>query len=198
MSRPDLNQLAPTSSNNAINGTPELYYGGTAGLRPIKAYQADFSIEWYYAPHSALTAALFGKRIVDDIYTATQTSVDLGTMQYVGGPPGTVPGVPFLWTVQAPANGAKSIFTGLEVSQERLSAVSVVTRTASKRSEVEAVTEVDAYGRLVVLDKLAKSVDGFGVSHISVIIAKGYEAGWVRHWSKRLSWPSIRLTRRHV
>ncbi len=120
MSRPDLNQLAPTSSNNAINGTPELYYGGTAGLRPIKAYQADFSVEWYYAPHSALTLALFGKRIVDDIYTATQTNVDLGTMQYVGGPPGTVPGTPFLWTVQAPANGAKSIFTGLEVTWQHM------------------------------------------------------------------------------
>jgi iron complex outermembrane receptor protein len=116
MSRPNLNQLAPTSSNNAINGTPQLFYDGTAGLRPIKAYQADVSVEWYYRPHSALTGALFVKKLKDDIYTAVQTNVDLGTLQYVGGPPGTVPGTPFPWTVQAPANGARSTFKGLELT----------------------------------------------------------------------------------
>jgi outer membrane receptor protein involved in Fe transport len=62
MSRPDLNEMAPTSTNNAINGQPQLYYGGTAGLKPIKAAQIDFSAEWYYQPHSALTLALFGKK----------------------------------------------------------------------------------------------------------------------------------------
>jgi len=116
MSRPDLAELAPTSSNNAINGTPQLFYGGTAGLRPIKAYQADASVEWYYARHAALTGALFGKKIRDDIYQATSTNVNLGTTQYVGGPPGTVPGAPFPWTVQAPANGARSLFYGLELT----------------------------------------------------------------------------------
>jgi hypothetical protein len=75
----------------------------------------------------------------------------------------------------------KEIFTGLEVSQERLGTFSVIARTASKRSEVEAVPEVNAYSRLIVFDELAKSVDGFWVSHISVIIAKGYEAGRRAH-----------------
>jgi len=119
MSRPDLNQLAPNATNNAINGTPELDYSGTAGLKPIKAWSADLSIEWYYKPHSALNAALFGKKVTNDIYTATQTSVDLGTLQYIGGPPGSAaagPGTPFLWTITAPANGAKSTYTGVELS----------------------------------------------------------------------------------
>ena len=120
MSRPNLNQLAPNSTNNAENGTPELDYTGTVGLRPIKATQADLSLEWYYAPHSALTAALFGKRVRDDIYTATQTNVDLGTLQYVGGPPGTVPGTPFLWTITEPANGAKSVYTGIELTWQHM------------------------------------------------------------------------------
>ena len=120
MSRPNLNQLAPNSTNNAENGTPELDYTGTVGLRPIKATQADLSLEWYYAPHSALTVALFGKRVRDDIYTATQTSVDLGTLQYVGGPPGTVPGTPFLWTITEPANGAKSTYTGIELTWQHM------------------------------------------------------------------------------
>jgi len=116
MSRPDLNQLAPNATNNAINGQPQLYYTGTAGLKPIKAWQADLSLEWYYAAHSALTGGVFGKKVINDIYTGTTSNVDLGTLQYVGGPPGTVTGTPFLWTITAPANGAKSTYTGVELS----------------------------------------------------------------------------------
>ena len=119
LSRPNLNQLAPNSTNQAINGTPEIDYTGTAGLKPIKAWNADLSLEWYYRPHSALNAALFGKKVTNDIFTATQTSVDLGTLKYVGGPPGSAaagPGTPFLWTIVAPANGGKSTYTGVELS----------------------------------------------------------------------------------
>jgi iron complex outermembrane receptor protein len=116
MSRPNLNQLAPNATNQAINGTPILDYTGTAGLKPIKAWQADLSLEWYYQAHSALSGALFGKKVTNDIYTGTTSNVDLGTLQYVGGPPGTVPGTPFLWTISAPANGAKSTYTGIELS----------------------------------------------------------------------------------
>ena len=56
LSRPNLNQLAPNSTNQAINGTPELDYTGTAGLKPIKAWSVDLSLEWYYQPHAALNA----------------------------------------------------------------------------------------------------------------------------------------------
>ncbi|MBS0365859.1 MAG: TonB-dependent receptor [Proteobacteria bacterium] len=120
MARPDLSYLAPTSSNNALNGDPQLYYGGTAGLKPVRANQADLSLEWYYAPHSAFTAAVFAKKILNDIYSGTQTSVDLGTIKYDGGKPGTVPGVPFLWTVYAPANGARSTYSGVELTWQHI------------------------------------------------------------------------------
>jgi iron complex outermembrane receptor protein len=122
MSRPDLDQLAPTSSNNATNGDPELFYGGTAGLKPIKATQVDFSAEWYYRPHAALTMALFGKKIRDDIYTGTLTNVNLGTIQCVGGPPGSATSTcsPFPWTVTQPANGAKSTFYGVELAWQHI------------------------------------------------------------------------------
>ena len=118
ISRPNLNQLAPNSTNQAINGTPELDYTGTAGLKPIKAWSVDLSLEWYYQPHSALNAALFGKKVSNDIYTATQTSVNLGTLEYDNGPPGSPnnPAKPFLWTITAPANGGKSTYTGVELS----------------------------------------------------------------------------------
>ena len=120
MSRPELNYLAPTSYNNAINGQPQLYYNGTSGLKPIKATQADISAEWYYHPHSALTLALFDKRIRDDIYTGATSNVNLGTVQCVGGPPGKVPCTPFPWTVYAPANGAKSNFFGVELAWQHI------------------------------------------------------------------------------
>jgi TonB-dependent receptor len=122
MSRPELSYLAPTSTNNAINGQPQLYYNGTAGLKPIKANQVDFSAEWYYHPHSALTAALFGKKIRDDIYTGTETNVNLGTISCVGGPPGTKGAscTPFPWTVYAPANGATSDFYGFELAWQHI------------------------------------------------------------------------------
>jgi iron complex outermembrane receptor protein len=116
ISRPDLNQLAPNATNQAINGTPILTYTGAAGLKPIKAFAADFSAEWYYHPHAALTMALFYKHITDDIYAGVTSNVNLGTTQYIGGPPGTVPGTPFPWTVEAPANGAEETYKGVELS----------------------------------------------------------------------------------
>jgi iron complex outermembrane recepter protein len=120
MARPNLSQLAPTSTNNAENGTPELDYNGTAGLKPIRANQADLSLEWYYSPHSAFTADVFAKKVKDDIYDAVETNVNLGTMEYVGGPPGTVAGTPFLWTVTAPANGAESTYSGVELTWQEI------------------------------------------------------------------------------
>ncbi len=122
MSRPTLNYLAPTSQNGAINGTATLNYNGTSGLRPIKSSQADISIEWYYQPHDSLTAALFTKRLRDDIYTRFDDQVNLGTLKYVGGPPGTpgVVGTPFLWTVSAPINAITSNYYGIELAWQHL------------------------------------------------------------------------------
>ena len=137
MARPDLNQLAPNATNSATNGEPILQYTGIAGLKPIKAWNLDLSAEWYYQPHAALTLGLFGKKVTNDIYTGETANVDLGTVKYDGGPPGTVPGVPFLWTVTAPANGAKSTYTGVELSWQHfldmgLGAHFQVTRTWSR------------------------------------------------------------------
>jgi len=124
MSRPNLSQLAPTSSNNAINGTPQLSYGGASGLRPIKAMQLDVSVEWYYQPHALLSGAAFVKKIRDDIYQASTSNVDLGTVRYENGNPPPGPGIgtpiPFPWTVQTPANGARSLFDGYELTWQHV------------------------------------------------------------------------------
>lgn len=116
MSRPDLNQLAPNATNEATNGTPFLTYTGTAGLKPVKAWSLDLDLEWYYAPHSAVTGGLFGKKVTNDIFTGTTANVNLGTLEYLGGQPGQVPGIPFFWTVSAPANGAQETYKGVELT----------------------------------------------------------------------------------
>ena len=121
MRRPNLNELAPNSTNNAINGQPTLNYTGTAGLKPVKATQYDLSLEWYYQPHSALTVGLYGKKIRDDIYTLYTPNVDLGTLIYNGGPPGTVPSAPFPWNITALANNpATSSISGVELTWQHL------------------------------------------------------------------------------
>lgn len=123
MSRPNLNQLAPNATNGALGGRPELYYSGTAGLKPIKVYQGDLSLEWYYQPRAAVTLAYFEKHVRDDIYNGVTNNVDLGTQLYVGGPPGSA-GVTsvrdFVWTVYAPANGTKSTYRGVELTWQHL------------------------------------------------------------------------------
>lgn len=123
IARPNLNQLAPNATNQAIGGRPIINYTGTAGLQPIRAWNYDLSLEWYYAPHATIALALFDKHVRDDIYVGSTSGVDLGTKQYIGGPPGS-PGVtsvkPFIWTVYAPANGAKSRYTGAELSWQHI------------------------------------------------------------------------------
>ncbi|HEX5209100.1 MAG TPA: TonB-dependent receptor [Steroidobacteraceae bacterium] len=146
MARPDLSQLAPTSNNNAENGTPQLSYNGTAGLKPIRANQVDLSLEWYYSAHSALTADVFAKRVKDDIYDAVSTNVDLGTLQYIGGPPGTVPGKPFLWTITAPANGAESTYSGVELTWQEILADGFGTRMQFTATRTRSY---DQYGNFV-------------------------------------------------
>ena len=123
IARPNLNQLAPNASNQAIGGRAVLSYTGTAGLKPIRSWNYDFSLEWYYAPRATLALALFDKEVRDDIYVGATSNVDLGTKEYIGGPPGSA-GVtsvnPFIWTVYAPANGAKSRYTGVEFTWQHM------------------------------------------------------------------------------
>ena len=107
LARPALNQLAPTVTDGTINRIYELYYAGNAALKPIRATQGDISLEWYYKPKSAVTVALFGKRIRDDIELQTVTGVNIG-----------VPG--HLYAIQQPANGATGSVNGLELGFQHL------------------------------------------------------------------------------
>jgi len=107
MSRPALNQLAQTQTDQTINRVYELSIAGNPDLKPTKAWQQDLSLEWYYQPKSALTMALFAKQIKDFITTQTTNNVDIG-----------VPG--HLYTVQMPVNGDRGLVEGIELGLQHL------------------------------------------------------------------------------
>jgi TonB-dependent receptor len=111
MTRPELDQLAPTRTDNSLNRVYQITYSGNADLKPIRAYSADFSVEWYYQPKSALTMAIFTKDIRDFITTGTLNNVDLGVQGFFNG--STTP-VPVPYTIFQPINGDKGYVSGLE------------------------------------------------------------------------------------
>lgn len=111
ITRPELNQLAPTRTDNSLNRVYQITYAGSSDLKPIKSYGADLSIEWYYQPKSALTLAVFGKDIRDFITTRTLNNVDLGVQGFFDG--ATTP-VPVLYTIFQPVNGDKGYVEGVE------------------------------------------------------------------------------------
>jgi iron complex outermembrane receptor protein len=123
ITRPELNQLAPTRTDNTLNQVYELTYSGNSSLKPIRSYQADISLEWYYQPKSALTLAIFGKKLKDFITTGTVYNVNIGALGYfaVDPPPVGVPpkvGVPVLYTVFEPINGDHGTDSGIEISEQ--------------------------------------------------------------------------------
>ena len=117
MTRPELNQLAPTRTDNSLNRVYEIDYSGNSDLKPVRAWSADLSLEWYYRPRSALTVALFGKDIKDFITTGVQNDVDLGVKGYFNG--STTP-VPVLYTIFTPINGDKAYVSGIELGFQHI------------------------------------------------------------------------------
>jgi TonB-dependent receptor len=112
ISRPSLNQLAPTAVDNTIDRTYAIYYDGAADLDPVEADQADLSVEWYFSGKSILNAAVFWKKIDGFITYALDENVDIGVVGYIGG--STTP-VPVLYDVSHPINGDKADVYGLEL-----------------------------------------------------------------------------------
>lgn len=69
ISYPDFSQLRPSISLLPAQGNAS---GGNPNLKPTKANQADASLEWYFAPGSAITADVFYKKLTNFILQETQ------------------------------------------------------------------------------------------------------------------------------
>jgi TonB-dependent receptor len=116
VSRPNLNQLAPTETDNALNQDYTITYAGNAALKPIKAWQADASLEWYYHPNDMISVALFKKWLRDDITTIERNNVDIGAQGCFNGDPCET--LPF--SVIEPINGDKAQIYGIELSWQHM------------------------------------------------------------------------------
>jgi TonB-dependent receptor len=116
VARPNLNQFAPTETDNASNQDYVVTYSGNAALKPIKAWQADASLEWYYGRNDLLSAAVFGKSLRDDITTIERNNVDIGAVGCFNGNPCA----PLLFSVVEPINGDTAKIYGVELSWQHM------------------------------------------------------------------------------
>lgn len=107
MARPSLDKLAPTRTDNTLDRTYLLNIVGDPKLKPTEAVQQDLSVEWYYRPKSAVSAALFAKQIKHFVTYQTDEHVDIG-----------VPG--YLYTVTHPVNGDTASVRGVELAAQHL------------------------------------------------------------------------------
>jgi iron complex outermembrane receptor protein len=105
MARPSLDKLAATRTDSTLDRTYTINIAGDPKLKPTEAVQQDLSVEWYYKPKSALTAAVFAKQIKNFITYQTDEHVDIG-----------VPG--YLYTVTHPVNGDTAKVLGMELGAQ--------------------------------------------------------------------------------
>lgn len=103
IARPPLDLVGPGRVVNVVN------FSATAGnplLRPFEAFQKDVTLEWYFAPSSLLSAALFEKNINSfTVQTVTPITLD-------------VFGVPTPGTLSQPENGTDGKVRGFEINYQ--------------------------------------------------------------------------------
>lgn len=117
MTRPTLGNLTPGGSVDGFNY--RINYGNPF-LDPFRATSYDLAFEWYFAPQSIFSVALFKKDIAS-FPVATTTS---GTFASTGLPlsvippssPGSINPEGQLWTITSIGNGEGAKLKGIEVS----------------------------------------------------------------------------------
>ncbi|TCP33738.1 TonB-dependent receptor [Sphingomonas sp. BK235] len=117
MTRPTLGNLTPGGSVDGFNYRISF---GNPQLDPFRATSFDLAAEWYFAPQSILSVALF-KKTVDSFPVSVTTS---GTYASTGLPTGIIPpSSPAasnpegqLWQITSVVNGTGASLKGMELS----------------------------------------------------------------------------------
>lgn len=102
ITRPSLADLAPRLTLNS--GTLLTAVGGNPLLKPFEAWQYDATLEWYFAPGSALVAGAFYKDITTFVYSQN-TNIVVDGQTYV---------------LTSPTNGGKATIKGVELAYQHL------------------------------------------------------------------------------
>lgn len=157
VARPNLNQFAPTETDDTSNQDYVIYYDGNANLKPIKAWQADASLEWYYHPNDMLSAALFGKKLKGDITTIERNNVDVGAVGCFNGNPCT----PLLFSVVEPINGESSKVYGVELSWQHIMDNGLGIRAQFTHTWSKARIEGQTFGSIAGISPTTWSINPF-------------------------------------
>ncbi|OYX04115.1 MAG: TonB-dependent receptor [Caulobacter vibrioides] len=102
ITRPSLADLAPRLTLNS--GTQLTAVGGNPLLKPFYAWQYDATLEWYFAPGSALIGGVFYKDITTFVYSQ-KTNIVVDGQTYV---------------LTSPTNGGNAKIKGLELAYQHL------------------------------------------------------------------------------
>lgn len=120
MTRPSLGNLTPGGSADGFNFR---ITNGNPFLEPFRATNYDVAVEWYFAPQSIFSVALFQK----DIASFPVSSTRVGTFTETGLPVSVlVPSSPAalnpallsqpIWTIQTSVNGEGANVKGVEIA----------------------------------------------------------------------------------
>jgi iron complex outermembrane recepter protein len=125
MTRPNLNQLTP-GATVSVSGNNRTVTVGNPGLDPFRANTYDIGVEWYFAPESLLSLALFYKDVDSFVQTLRDqrpfTSNPYGLDDSVaiaacGTNPGCSPAS--IWDFNTPAATEGGPVKGYEISYQQ-------------------------------------------------------------------------------
>ncbi len=125
MTRPNLGQLNPGSSVS-VSGNARTVTAGNPDLEPFRADAYDLALEWYFAPESLVSVALFYKDIESFVQTIRETRPftdnplglpDSVAIAACGTQPGCSPAVD--WDFNLPANTPGGDLQGFEIAYQQ-------------------------------------------------------------------------------
>ncbi|WP_426039811.1 TonB-dependent receptor [Brevundimonas sp. DC300-4] len=125
MARPDLGSLTP-GATISVSGAGRSVTAGNPNLDPFRANAYDLAVEWYFAPSSLLSVALFRKDI-DSLVQSLQTNTtftgnsfglpDSVAVAACGTTNGCSPSAQ--WTFTAPTNTPGGTLDGFEINYQQ-------------------------------------------------------------------------------
>jgi TonB-dependent receptor len=117
ITRPSLGNLTPGGSVDGFNYRVSF---GNPFLEPFRAAAYDLALEWYFAPQSIFSVALFKKDVesfpVSVTRSGTFASTGLPTSIIPPSSPAAINPEGQLWTINSITNGTGAKLKGLEVS----------------------------------------------------------------------------------
>jgi iron complex outermembrane recepter protein len=119
ITRPSLGNLTPGGSADGFNFR---ITRGNPDLQPFRATNFDLAVEWYFAPQSIFSVALFKKNIESFPVAISQTSsfTETGLSPTLINPssPGASPAAQAqqIWTISTTGNGTGASLKGVEIA----------------------------------------------------------------------------------